>query len=157
MIWHDGPVEGCLIRQLNQFSDERGWLSEIFRRDELPDPLHPVMGYVSMTKPGVARGPHEHRDQTDLFAFFNGSFRLYLWDGRDGSPTHGNRQMLDVGRENPVTVCIPPGVIHAYRNIGTADALVINCPNRLYAGPGKTEAVDEIRWEDRTEHQLIMD
>ena len=35
-----------------------------------------------------------------------------------------------------------------YQNIGDADGIVINCPNRLYSGAGRKEEVDEIRHED---------
>ena len=44
-----------------------------------------------------------------------------------------------------MAVWIPPGVVHAYRNVGTIPGLVFNSPNRLYAGYGKREPVDEIR------------
>ena len=58
----------------------------------------PVMTYVSSTLPGVARGPHEHVDQTDGFAFIGPSdFRLYLWDTRATSPTRGRRMIVTVG------------------------------------------------------------
>ncbi len=157
MIWKEGIVHDCLVRQLSRHEDARGWLSEIFRHDELPKNIHPEMAYISLTRAGVARGPHEHRYQTDLFAFVNGSFRVYLWDDRRTSATYGIRQLLDTGVDTPTTVIVPPGVIHAYRNIGTSDAFVINCPNQLYAGKNKSDPVDEIRWEDRTEHNLILD
>ncbi|RJQ49085.1 MAG: dTDP-4-dehydrorhamnose 3,5-epimerase, partial [Nitrospiraceae bacterium] len=39
-------------------------------------------------------------------------------------------------------------IVHAYKNIGIVDGLVINLPDRLYKGWGKTEPVDEIRYED---------
>lgn len=42
---------------------------------------------------------------------------------------------------------IPPGVVHAYRNTSDVAGWVFNGPNRLYAGPGKKEKVDEIRHE----------
>jgi dTDP-4-dehydrorhamnose 3,5-epimerase len=45
-------------------------------------------------------------------------------------------------------VIVPKGVVHAYRNTGPGIGIVINCPNRLYLGPGKQEEVDEIRHED---------
>lgn len=157
MTWKDAPIDGCSITPLKKFSDERGWLSEFFRHDELAPDLHPVMGYISRTHPGVARGPHEHYHQTDLFVFFDGTFRLYLWDARRDSPTVGHRQVVDLGQTDPAVAIIPPGVVHAYRNIGTRDALIINCPNRLYAGPGKKEPVDEIRHEDQAESVFVMD
>jgi dTDP-4-dehydrorhamnose 3,5-epimerase len=42
---------------------------------------------------------------------------------------------------------IPPGVVHAYRNVGSGPGWVFNCPNRLYKGPERKEPVDEIRHE----------
>ena len=147
--WKDGPIDDCVIRPLKKYADERGWLGEFFRQDELDNDLHPVMGYLSLTHPGVTRGPHEHRNQTDLFLFFSGEFTLYLWDRRDESSTCGHRHIIHAGEHNPAIVIIPPGIVHAYRNTGNGDALVINCPNQLYAGHGKTEPVDEIRYEDQ--------
>jgi dTDP-4-dehydrorhamnose 3,5-epimerase len=156
MTWKDAPIEDCPVTLLRKFTDERGWLAEIFRHDELPEHVHPVMGYLSLTHPGVVRGPHEHRDQTDLFAFFDGTFRLYLWDAREDASTSGHRQVLDLGRDTPATVIVPPGVVHAYRNIGDTDALIFNCPNRLYAGHAKKEPVDEIRHEDLADSPFVM-
>lgn len=155
-VWTDAPIEGCPVTPLRKFADARGWLTEFFRHDELDAPLRPVMGYLSLTNPGVARGPHEHADQTDLFVFFSGHFRLYLWDARPNSSTFGHRQIVDVGEANPATAIVPPGVVHAYRNVGEADALIVNCPNRLYAGEGKREPVDEIRHEDRPDSPFVM-
>ena len=53
-----------------------------------------MMTYVSQTLPGVTRGPHEHVDQTDGFAFMGPSdFKLVLWDtrlrSRNGRSAHG--------------------------------------------------------------------
>ena len=157
MDWKEGVIDGCTVTPLKKFSDERGWLGEFFRRDELHKSLHPAMGYLSETKPGITRGPHEHEEQTDLFLFFSGTFRIYMWDDRSDSPTYGQRQRLEAGEEEPATVIIPPGVVHAYRNIGEKPALVINCPNRLYGGVGKREAVDETRHEERDDTPFVMD
>lgn len=155
--WRDGEIHDCPISPLTKYHDERGWLAEFFRHDELDEQAYPAMGYISLTKPGVARGPHEHHDQSDLFVFFSGTFRLYLWDARPQSPSFGVRQVVDLGVDNPASAVVPPGVIHAYRNIADAGALIVNCPNRLYAGWGKKEAVDEIRHEDRDDDVFRMD
>lgn len=146
--WTDGIIPDCPITPLKRFSDDRGWLTELFRHDELPEEVYPVMSYLSMTLPGVARGPHEHEDQTDMFVFFSGTFRLYLWDARPDSPTFGVRQIDELGADRPAVAIVPPGVVHAYRNIGETEGLIVNCPNRLYAGWDKQEPVDEIRHED---------
>lgn len=143
------PIEGVEVRPLRIFQDDRGWLAEIFRNDEAPPGLTPVMAYVSITLPGIVRGPHEHREQTDFFCIPGPSrFRLTLWDARQGSSTRGNRMVVECGEGKPGIVVIPPGIIHAYRNIGLVQGLVFNCPDRLYAGKGRKEPVDEIRHED---------
>lgn len=106
----------------------------------------------------VVRGPHEHVDQTDGFGFIGpGDFRLYLWDARPKSPTFGNRTVATVGQSNPAAVWIPPGVVHAYRNVADIPGLVFNAPNRLYAGKGKKEPVDEIRHEDASPIKYPLD
>lgn len=144
-----GEIEGVLVRHLDPHSDDRGWLVEVFRADELEPESMPVMGYVSVTRPGVARGPHEHVAQTDMFCFVGpGEFELQLWDNRPDSPTCGISQALVVGDHSPTLIVVPPGVVHAYRNIGKTDGMIINFSNRLYKGEKRREPVDEIRHEE---------
>src|SRR5207245_8233837 len=98
MEFHDGTIGGVIWKPLQKYHDPRGWLCELFRHDELPAEFHPVMAYLSMTEPGVARGPHEHVDQADCFCFLGPSnFKVYLWDNRPSSPTHGAKQVEVVG------------------------------------------------------------
>ncbi len=137
-------MEGVIVKELNVFTDERGWLAELFRHDETD--FRPVMSYVSLTRPGIARGPHEHMDQTDFFCFL-GNFRLYLWDNRQGSVSFGEKFVLET-KGKPVTAMVPPGVVHAYKNMGPADGLVLNLPDRLFRGQGKKDPVDEVRYEN---------
>lgn len=142
------PIEGVVIRPLKRFVDSRGWLTELFRSDELPEGFHPEMAYISMTLPGIARGPHEHRDQADGFCFIGPStFRLFLWDNRPASATHGVHWTCDVGESVMTFVVVPPGVVHGYKNIGQTEGIVFNAPDQLYAGKGRQEPVDEIRHE----------
>jgi len=116
------------------------------------------MAYVSETLPDATRGPHEHEAQTDYFCFLGPStFRLILWDNRVTSPSYRIRQELLVGEENPSIVIVPEGVVHAYRNVGDKLGWVINCPNRLYAGNGRKEPVDEIRHESDPNTPFIID
>ena len=146
-------IDGVLLHPLSKRVDERGFLVEIFRRDTLPEGLEPAMSYVSYTEPGIGRGPHEHREQTDIFAFLGpGNFKLYLWDNRRSSGTYGKKMVLFAGADNPVTVLIPPGVVHAYRNISRVErGMVINYPDKLYGGWQKKEPVDEIRHEEKND------
>ncbi|MFH1686497.1 MAG: dTDP-4-dehydrorhamnose 3,5-epimerase family protein [bacterium] len=141
-------IDDVVIRHLSIFKDKRGWLAELFRQDELESQFYPVMSYMSMSRPGEVRGPHEHAGQADLLAFVGPStFRCYLWDNRRLSPTYENHFAIDLGEKRPALVRVPPGVVHAYKNIGRVDGLVFNAPNQLYRGPGRTGSVDEIRHE----------
>jgi dTDP-4-dehydrorhamnose 3,5-epimerase len=148
-MFKDGEIDGVVVRNLKRHTDERGWLMEIFRSDELPEEYIPVMAYTSITRPGVVRGPHEHTDQADLFCFAGPSdFKVYLWDNRQRSKTYRNRLVLTAGESSPKVLIIPKKVVHAYKNVGERDGLVINCPNRLFMGRGRSGPVDEVRYED---------
>lgn len=140
-----GQIEGVVVKPISRYTDQRGWLMELFRRDELPEGFDPAMCYMSLTHPGIARGPHEHVGQTDGFAFLSGQYEVYLWENRPGKPE--KFVVIPAGEANPVVVFVPPGVVHAYRNVGKEDAFVLNFPDTLYAGWGKKEPVDEIRHE----------
>jgi dTDP-4-dehydrorhamnose 3,5-epimerase len=144
----EGPIDGVVIDRLKSHHDGRGWLLELYRNDDLRPEHIPVMGYVSETLPGVARGPHEHVDQTDVFLFVGpGEFRIQLWDARPTSPTFGNAATVVGGAEQPTRLIVPPGVVHGYKCISATPALAYNFPNRLYKGHNRAEPVDEIRHE----------
>lgn len=153
-----GEIAGVVVRELSRFNDSRGWLAELFRHDELEAEFYPAMSYVSATLPGVTRGPHEHVDQADLFCFLGpGNFEIRMWDNRPDSSTFRQVMTLIVGADNPQSVLVPKGVVHAYRNVSDVPGIVINCPNRLYAGTNKSEQVDEIRHEDDPDTIFRMD
>ena len=149
MSFKEGEINGVIVRKLAKGFDSRGWLAELFRHDDLEAEFFPTMAYISATNPGVTRGPHEHRDQADLFCFIGPSnFKLRMWDNREESETFGCVTTVVVGEDNPSSVLVPAGVVHGYQNIGDREGIVINCPNRLYRGPGRKEEVDEIRHEN---------
>jgi dTDP-4-dehydrorhamnose 3,5-epimerase len=158
MQFHVGSIDGVIWKPLRKYRDDRGWLCELFRHDELPAEFHPAMAYISMTEPGVARGPHEHADQADCFCFLGPSnFKMYLWDNRPKSNTYLARQVEIVGIDKPMALIVPPGVVHAYKNIGSEPGLIFNCPNRLYKGPGRKDPVDEIRHEADAKTPFVLD
>lgn len=154
------PFPGVHFHKLEpRHEDDRGWLIEMYRSDDLPifGYFAPQMAYLSMTKPGVTRGPHEHVRQTDLFVFMGpGRFELSLWDNRKSSDFYGQVSRIYVGESDPAWVIIPPGVIHAYKNISEVDGFVYNLPDALYRGPKKELPVDEIRYEGLN-HPLFGD
>jgi len=158
MPFTEGSIEGVIWRPLKKFHDKRGWLCELFRHDELPKEFHPVMAYISVTEAGVSRGPHEHVDQADCFAFIGPStFKVYLWDNRPKSPTYRHKQTELAGVDKPMLLIIPAGVAHAYKCVGSEPGMVFNCPNRMYKGEGKKQPVDEIRHEEDKNSPFVLD
>jgi dTDP-4-dehydrorhamnose 3,5-epimerase len=146
--FEDGAIDGVEVRRLLRHTDPRGWLCELYRSDEAPPGAFAAMAYISLSRAGVARGPHEHLDQSDWLCFVGPSdFELVLWDNRAASRTYRRRTSLVVGEGAPSAVLIPSGVVHGYRNVGRCDGLVLNFPNRLYRGEGHAGRVDEIRHE----------
>jgi dTDP-4-dehydrorhamnose 3,5-epimerase len=153
-----GDIDGVVVYPIKILYDERGWLAELFRHDEIEEKFHPTMAYISYTKPGTVRGPHEHSEQADLFCFIGPStFNIRLWDNRPESPTY--RHFLDIhaGVDDPKAVIIPKGIVHGYKNVGDVDGMVLNCPNRLYMGQKKSEPADDIRHEDDPDTEFSMD
>lgn len=158
MTWVDGKIDGVIIRAVVRHTDTRGWLTELFRSDEMDSASMPAMGYVSVTRPGATRGPHEHAEQSDMFGFIGpGNLKVRLWDNRPDSPTFGNRIVIQVGESNPCVVIVPPRVVHGYTNTSDVDAWMINCPNRLFAGANRKDPIDEIRHEDAESSPFRMD
>jgi len=140
-------IKGIHVEVMDKHIDQRGWLLELWRADE----GFAEMAYVSMTLPGIGRGPHEHVKQTDVFVFPGiGEFKLMLWDARKDSPTCGNSMTVCTDENACIRVTVPPGVVHGYKNVSDhSNGLVFNFPDRLFAGVGKKDPVDEIRHEDK--------
>lgn len=158
VTFRPGVIHDVAVRHLSKHIDERGWLAELFRRDELAEEFYPQMAYISSTLPGFTRGPHAHKHQADLTCFIGPSdFKIRMWDNRNESKTYLNVMTLFAGQDNPIAILIPKGIVHAYRNIGDVPGIIINCPNRLYGGEGRNEEPDDVRYEDNGDSIFSMD
>jgi dTDP-4-dehydrorhamnose 3,5-epimerase len=124
-------ISGVEVKQLKRIPDERGMLMEILRSDE---PLFEKFGqvYVSTVYPGVVKGWHLHKTQTDNIVILKGMAKLVIYDEREGSPTRGEVQELFVGEQNPVLVKIPPHLWHGMKGVGPEPAYMLNCPTEAY-------------------------
>ena len=138
-------IEGVKLKQLKCVPDERGRLMEILRCD---DPIFLKFGQVYMTTvyPGVVKGWHYHKVQTDTFTVLRGMVKLVIYDGRETSPTHGEVNEFFIGEHNPLLVQIPPMLCHGFKGIGPDEAIVLNCPTEPY----NRESPDEHRLDAHT-------
>ncbi|HHV75499.1 MAG TPA: dTDP-4-dehydrorhamnose 3,5-epimerase, partial [Thermoanaerobacterium sp.] len=70
----------------------------------------------------------------------------------------GNCMKFFAGEDNPLTVIVPPGVVHGYKNVSkTARGMVLNYPDKLFMGWGRSEEVDEIRHEEKEDSEFGME
>ena len=124
-------IEGVRVKTLRVIPDERGWLMEMLRSD---DDLFVGFGQVYMTAayPGVVKGWHYHKKQTDHFVCVKGMMKVVLYDSRQASPTHGQVNEFFIGERNAQLVQIPPYVLHGFKCISEELAILINTVTHPY-------------------------
>jgi dTDP-4-dehydrorhamnose 3,5-epimerase len=88
--------------------------------------------YLTVGYPGVVKGWHYHKNQTDNFFVVKGTIKLVLFDMRDGSETEGELNEFFVGEKNPIQVQIPPLVVHGFKALGRESAYIINLCTEVY-------------------------
>src|SRR5438270_7318514 len=97
--------------------DSRGRFYETYRRSWFPLGREMVQGNRSDKAAGAVVGLHYHLHQADYWLCPRGRARVVLHDLREGSPTDGATQMLEIGEEDCRGVFIPPGVAHGFASL----------------------------------------
>jgi len=133
-------IEGVRVKKLARHVDDRGYVMEILRDD---DELFVKFGqvYVSTCYPGVVKAWHAHERQTDNFCVIKGDAKIGLYDGREGSPSHGQTETYVLGEMDPMLLQIPPGVWHGQMALGSEMSYLLNIPTEHY----DRERPDELR------------
>lgn len=124
-------IDGVRVRRLATHGDGRGSLTEVWRSD-WPEFRAFGQALVTVNLPGVIRGWHWHRRQTDAIVVISGRALVPLYDGREGSATRGALTEHVVHGDEPTCIVVPPGVFHGYRTIGDAPAIILNFPDQVY-------------------------
>lgn len=124
-------IKDVVLKPLKVIPDERGFLMEILRKD---DPFFQQFGqvYLTVVYPGVVKGWHFHKLQTDHFCVVKGMAKVVLYDRRDDSPTRGEVNEFFLGDHNRTLLVIPPGVLHGMKGTSPDPALLINVPTHMY-------------------------
>lgn len=115
------------ILDLDKKADERGWLIEVLGGN-LPEECK-AFGqlHVSVAYPGKVRGNHYHTRKVEWFCVPAGKGLLLLKDRETGE----TREVL-MGVDNLKTIKIEPGAIHAIKNIGEEDMVLIVYANEPF-------------------------
>jgi dTDP-4-dehydrorhamnose 3,5-epimerase len=124
-------IEGVRIKPLKVIPDERGLVMEMLRCD---DEVFEKFGqvYLSVAYPGVVKGWHYHKLQTDYFTIVKGMMKVVLYDQRKDSPTHGEINEFFMGEQNRILLVIPPFIVHGMKAVGTGPGYLVNCPTLPY-------------------------
>ena len=115
------------VEDLDKKSDERGWLIEVLGQDAMRPDAGFGQVHVSVAYPGKVRGNHYHTRKLEWFCVPSGNGLLLLKDLKTGE----ERQVL-MGEGQLRTVKITPHVIHAIKNIGDKDMVLIVYNNEKF-------------------------
>lgn len=120
-------IDGVIITELSQFSDERGSVLHMLRCDA-PEFIRFGECYFSEVLPGAIKAWKRHRTQTQNLAVPVGRIHLVIYDNRETSPTRGNLQVLKLGRPDAyLRLRIPPDLWYGFSCVSTIPALLVNC------------------------------
>ncbi|MFN2384934.1 MAG: dTDP-4-dehydrorhamnose 3,5-epimerase family protein [Thermoanaerobaculia bacterium] len=120
-------IEGVRTLRLTRFTDDRGFLMELYRRAatgaagvELSEFFRGVdvaqVNFSIVDATDHIKGLHYHLKQDDIWFFTPPSkAKVVLYDVRQGSPSFGRTQTVVAGGGLDVLLRIPAGVAHGYR------------------------------------------
>src|SRR3989442_1576779 len=137
-------IQGVVVRPLKQIHDERGYLMEMLRTD-WPEFERFAQSYITIGYPGIVKGWHYHKTQTDHFVVVRGTAKVVCYDNRDRSPTKGKVNEFFPGERDAMLIKIPPHVIHGFKAIGHEPVYLVNFPPETHVDRSILEAGDFVR------------
>lgn len=108
-------------------ADNRGWFLKAITGTEEDIPSHTGEVYLTMGKPGQAKGGHYHPEAVEWFTIIEGSAILKLED----METHECRD-IEMPFEKAQTVFIPNNVAHIVVNNSDKDFILLAYTDKLY-------------------------
>lgn len=118
-------IEGVHIIPLKKVLNERGYLMEVQREDDLH---YPGFGqaYITCTLPGVIKAWYRHHQQHDQAALIKGQLLMVLYDSREDSPSRHNLLKIMITEQEPLLVQIPPGIWHGFKALGLEPSYLLH-------------------------------
>lgn len=148
-------IKDVQIQELTNILDERGSVTEIFTVNQGEFFRATQHCYVARVYAGVTKAWHFHKIQEDAFTCVQGQIKLALVDTRVDSPTFGIANQFFLSFENPMTVRIPPGVLHGFKGVegqGPYAVVINNCTH-----PYNPKEPDEYRVDPHDPKQQKID
>jgi dTDP-4-dehydrorhamnose 3,5-epimerase len=126
-------IDGALLRESAHIATRNGVTTELFSApwglatDAVRHLIHVRLD------PAAISAWHRHSRQTDQIAAIGGAIRVVLFDDREGSPTRGRIEEVELDDERPALLVIPPGVWHGVQNmLANAPSAFLNLFDRPY-------------------------
>jgi dTDP-4-dehydrorhamnose 3,5-epimerase len=139
-------LDGIIIKPLKRFADERGFFTEIMRKDwkDLFGSDSVAQANLSRTFPGIVRAWHRHlKGQTDYFIALKGTIKICAFDEK----TEELNEIIS-SSQNLQAVRMPGHYWHGFKAVGNEPAMLQYFTTRLY----DYDSPDEERrpWNDVT-------
>ena len=137
-------LQGIKIRQIRRLSDERGFFTEVMRKDwkELFGEDTIAQANFSFTYPDVIRAWHRHvRGQVDYFLALRGLIKICAFDDNTGEVNEVISSALDLQ-----VVRMPGHYWHGFKAIGDEPAMLLYFTTNLYDASNPDE--ERRPWND---------
>lgn len=143
-------LEGLFVLTPRRFGDDRGFFSESWNRQRMKDAgfdLDFVQDNHSLSRSaGTVRGLHGQappRAQDKLVRCGRGVLFDVAVDVRQGSPTFGQWEGVELSHENGKQLLVPRGFLHGFMTLSDDTEIIYKCTD--YYNP-ETEV--SVRWDD---------
>lgn len=120
-------IEKVRIIPRRLISDDRGWFLKVITGTEEDIPSHTGEVYLTMGKPGQAKGGHYHPEALEWFTVIEGEAILKLED----MDTH-ERRNIEMSLDKAISVFIPNNVAHVVVNNSDKDFILLAYTDKLY-------------------------
>ena len=134
-------IDGLFVIEPRVFRDGRGYFFESFNARDFADVTGLMPTFVqdneSSSKRGVLRGLHFQLppySQAKLVTVVCGSVLDVAVDLREGSPTYGRYEAVELSGDNHLQLYIPRGFAHGYLVLSDTAVFRYKCDN--YYAPG---------------------
>ena len=139
-------LQGIRIRPIHRFPDERGFFTEVMRKDwkDLFGEDNIAQANFSFTYPDVIRAWHRHlRGQVDYFLALKGLIKICAFDDK----TNEVDEIISSGMDMQV-VRMPGHYWHGFKALGNEPAMLLYFTTNLYDPSNPDE--ERRAWDDPT-------
>lgn len=130
-------MEEIQTKKLVKHVDNRGWLAEIFR----PEDVNKTMkGQVTITAahPGIIKANHYHKKMNEWYCVIKGKMHIVLKDMRTGE-----RQEITLSEDDLKLIKITPWIAHGFKNTSDDMLIVLMYIDRPF-DPNDTDTFPEV-------------